>query len=110
MLTLLKTPYIKGTLNIGSKIGKFKSGFQEFVKRNKVLFISENDSFSMKLTDNGQGIDPEIIKDKIIEKRLKTEEEIHGKALSLSMNFLWLVAVHCTIFSIQPMRIASATA
>jgi len=49
-------------------------------KRGKVSvkFKNDGDYFYIDLTDDGKGIDPQKIKEKIIEKGIKTEKELEG--------------------------------
>ena len=42
----------------------------------KVEFKNNGDSFYINMTDDGEGIDPERIKDKVLEKGLKSEDEL----------------------------------
>ena len=44
----------------------------------KVEFKNNGESFLIKLTDDGRGIDPEIIRIKLLEKGLKSEKELNN--------------------------------
>ena len=44
----------------------------------KVDFKNNGDTFIIQMTDDGGGIDPERLKDKIIEKGLKSEEDLQN--------------------------------
>jgi two-component system chemotaxis sensor kinase CheA len=56
----------------------------------KVEFKNGGEDFSIKLSDDGGGIDPEIIKEKILEKGLKKEEDLKDLSHSDIVNLIFL--------------------
>ncbi|MEE2744955.1 MAG: ATP-binding protein [Bdellovibrionota bacterium] len=56
----------------------------------KVKFKINGQAFEMTMKDDGQGIDPKIIKDKVIEKKLKNHQDLKGSKDSELIEMIFL--------------------